>query len=258
MRIVSLQSGSNGNCIFVRTAGARLLFDAGISGKQAEARLRATTGEDIRDVDALFISHDHVDHVRSAGIFQRKFALPLHVTEATLAASGRHRLGRLGEVRPFRAGQAVRVGDAVVQTFPTPHDGVDGCCFVVEAGGARLGIMTDLGCVFEELGGLIETLDAVVLESNYDPEMLAKGPYPVGLKNRIRGAGGHLANHEAAELLARHGGRLRWAALGHISRENNTPELASQTVREILAGTLWGERPLHLATRYAPSAVLSL
>jgi phosphoribosyl 1,2-cyclic phosphodiesterase len=257
MQVVSLQSGSNGNCIFVRTGGARLLFDAGISGKQAAHRLRATTGEDIRDVDALFISHDHVDHVRSAGVFQRKFGLRMLATEATLDASRRHKLGVLGDVATFRTGQAVRVGDAIVQTIPTPHDGVDGCCFVVEAGGDRLGILTDLGEVFDELPGLLETLDAVVLESNYDPDMLADGPYPRGLQQRIRGTGGHLANHEAAELLARHGHRLRWAALGHLSEQNNSPRLARQTARDILGGNGWGDKPLHLASRYEPSELLS-
>lgn len=256
--MVSLQSGSNGNCIYVRAGGARLLFDAGISGRQAERRLRERTGEDIRDVDALFISHDHVDHVRSAGIFQRKFGLGMHISQATLAASARHKLGTLGEVRTFTSGQSVRIAGAIVQTVPTPHDGVDGCCFVVEADGDRLGILTDLGHVFADLPTLLETLDAVVLESNYDPDMLAGGPYPWHLQQRIRGEGGHLANHEAAELIARHGHRLRWAALGHLSEQNNSPRLALQTATEILSGNGWGNKPLHLVSRYKPSAVLDV
>jgi phosphoribosyl 1,2-cyclic phosphodiesterase len=250
---MALQSGSNGNCIYVRAGGTELLFDAGISGKQAQMRL-AAVGLDITRAAGLFISHDHVDHMKCAGVYQRKFAIPLHTTEPTLAAGHRHRLGKLGEVRHFRGGDRVVVGEAIVETHPTPHDGTDGVCFVIEAEGKRLGVMTDLGFVFPELEELIATLDAVILESNYDPDMLATGPYPPSLKQRIRGEGGHISNIEAAELVARFGRRLQWVCLAHMSKDNNTPQLALQTHRAI-AGQ---GRPVHLATRYEPSALLEL
>ncbi len=253
MQVIALQSGSNGNCIYVRAGRSELLFDAGISGRQAQARL-AAVGVDICRAAGLFISHDHVDHMKSAGVYQRKFAIPLHVTEPTLHAGRRHRLGELSEVHHFRGGDRVNIGDAIIETHPTPHDGADGVCFVVEAEGKRLGVMTDLGFVFPELEELIATLDAVVLESNYDPDMLATGPYPQSLKQRIRGEGGHISNIEAAELVARFGRRLRWVCLAHMSKDNNTPQLALQTHRAI-AGV---DRPVHLATRYEPSPMLDL
>lgn len=250
---MALQSGSNGNCIFVQAGRTKLLFDAGISGKQAQLRL-AGAGLDLRGCGGLFISHDHVDHMKSAGVFHRKFALPVHVTERTLAAGVRHGLGRLSNVKHFHSGERVNVGEVLVETHPTPHDGADGSCFVVEAEGKRLGVMTDLGFVFPELEELIKTLDAVIIESNYDADMLATGPYPEGLKRRIRGDGGHISNIEAAELVARFGRRLQWVCLAHMSKDNNTPQLAMQTHRSI-AGS---ERPIYLATRYEASPLMEL
>ena len=255
MDVISLQSGSNGNSIYVEADGVRLLFDAGISGVRAERRLSAC-GRDIRQVDAVVISHDHSDHVRCAGVYHRKFHLPLRVTAETLrAAAARYPLGPLGDVRPFRAGAAMRFGSVRVQTVRTAHDGADGVAFVVDDGRRRLGILTDLGHVFPGLGELIASLDAVLLESNHDREMLANGPYPGSLKRRVRGPGGHLSNVEAAELLrSAAGARMRWACLGHLSEQNNSPDLALETHRSILGRRL----PIRLAGRYAATEVMRL
>ena len=244
MNLLSLQSGSNGNCIYVEAGGARLLFDAGISGRQAAERL-AAAGRDITRVDALIISHDHADHVRCAGIFQRKFGIPLYVTEKTLrAASSSHDLGALREVSHFRAGGSMQFGRVRVETIPTPHDGADGVAFIVDDGESRLGIFTDLGHVYDDLKSALSSVDAALIESNYDPDMLRNGRYPRYLKNRIAGPHGHLSNIESAELVARYGTRLRWACLGHLSGENNTPELALGTHRSIN-----GSMTYHLAGR---------
>src|SRR5512143_1281177 len=145
MIAISLQSGSNGNCIYVETGGVKLLFDARITGVQAAERLYAH-GRDIRKIDAVIISHDHGDHIRHAGVFQRKYGIPLYVTPATLAAAAsRCTLGKLKDVRHFRSSDKLRFGEVAVHAIPTPHDGVDGAVFIVEAGEKRLGIMTDLG-----------------------------------------------------------------------------------------------------------------
>ncbi len=255
MRIISLQSGSNGNCIYVEAGGVRLLFDAGISGSTAAERL-ASRGRDIRKVDALIVSHDHSDHIRSAGIFQRKFGIPLHVTHRTLAAAQtRCSLGKLSEVHHFRSGCAVRIGGATIHTVPTPHDGEDGTIFIIDDGTHRLGIMTDLGHVFQDLGRLIATCDAVLLESNYDPAMLANGPYPRYLKERIKGPRGHISNQESAELLAGAAGeRLKWAFIGHLSEQNNSPEVAMRTHREVHGCML----DVRVASRYAASDVMTV
>jgi phosphoribosyl 1,2-cyclic phosphodiesterase len=142
-----------------------------------------------------------------------------------------------------------------VETIPTPHDGVDGVAFVVDDGQSRVGILTDLGHVFDDLPAAVGSLDGVLLESNYDPQMLAEGRYPAFLKQRIRGPGGHLSNIEAAELVGRSGGsRLRWACLGHLSEDNNRPELAVHTWREVLGPRL----PLHVAGRHAATEVLEV
>lgn len=254
MIAISLQSGSNGNCTYVEAGGVRLLIDAGISGVQAQRRL-ALFGVDIRHVDALIVSHDHVDHSRCAGIYGRKYGLPVYVTRRTLrAASRRCDLGRIPEARTFRAGDSLRFGDVTVETLPTPHDGADGVVFAIDSGSRRLGVLTDLGHVFDGLAEMVSTLDGVLLESNHDLEMLADGPYPAFLKRRIRGPGGHISNDEAAALIGGAGGRLRWACLAHLSEQNNTPEVALDTWRGILGPRL----PLHVASRYEPTPVLEL
>jgi phosphoribosyl 1,2-cyclic phosphodiesterase len=255
MLAFSLQSGSNGNCIYVETGGIRLLIDAGINGVQAEKKL-AAQGRDIRDVDAVIISHDHGDHIRFAGIYQRKYGLPLYVTEKTLDISvRRHPLGKLNDVRLFESDGVISFEDVTVQAIPTPHDSEDGAAFVITCGGKRLGIMTDLGHAFGGLEDLISTLDAVFIESNYDPDMLAKGPYTAFLKKRIRGPEGHLSNIEAAELL-RVGsqGKLKWACLAHLSEQNNKASLAIATHRKIVHPRL----PLYIASRYTTSDILSI
>ena len=254
MYVISLQSGSNGNCIYVEANGVRLLFDAGISGIQAKQRL-AGHGRNIDDVDAVLISHDHADHSRNMGVFHRKFRLPIYATQKTFCASNRYGLGEIGDLRHFSAGETLHFGSVTVETVATPHDGVDGVAFVVDDGRRRLGILTDLGHVFDDLQSAIGSLDAVLLESNYDPDMLANGPYPAFLKKRIQGPGGHISNIESAELLDRHASkRLAWACLAHLSHDNNTPDLALRTHRRIL-GTRW---PIYLATRYEASEVMEV
>lgn len=255
MRIISLQSGSNGNCIYVESGDVRLLLDAGISGKQAQMRL-AEHGRDIRDVQAVLISHDHSDHSRSLGIFQRKFGLPVYVTPRTLLQAGtRASLGKLNQVEHFTAGSFLRFGHVTVETIPTPHDGADGVAFVVDTGEHRLGILTDLGHIFRGLPELLGTLDALFLESNYDLQMLASSWYPPHLKRRIRGPGGHLSNDEAARLVATStNGRLRWLCLAHLSQENNTPERALAAHHKILGKDV----PIHMASRYEVSEVMEV
>jgi phosphoribosyl 1,2-cyclic phosphodiesterase len=248
----SLQSGSNGNSIYVETADARLLFDAGISGKQAADRM-ACHGRDIRDCDAVIISHDHADHVRAAGIYSRKFDLPVLVSRPTFM-SVQGSLGAIGEMRHFRPGDQLPFGRTTVETVPTPHDGVDGAAFIVCRGNWRLGILTDLGHVFAGLADLVGGLDAAYLETNYDPAMLRNGPYPKWLQQRIAGPGGHLSNNEAGKLANDSGRKLRWLALAHLSEENNRPDLALRTVTKSLDRKL----PLHVASRYEVGPRLEL
>jgi phosphoribosyl 1,2-cyclic phosphodiesterase len=256
MKAISLQSGSSGNCIYVETCGVKLLFDAGITGVQTEQRL-AAHGRDVRDIDAVIISHDHSDHIRHAGVLHRKYGLPVYATPATLAAaSARCALGKMNDVRHFRSHDRLCFGEVSVHAMPTPHDGVDGSVFVVEAGGRRLGILTDLGHVFKDLISVVASLDAVFIESNYDPDMLSRGPYPAYLKKRIKGPHGHISNTEAAEVLSRasSGSRLQWACLAHLSGENNHPDVALRTHRAVMSDSL----TLHVADRYKASDIFTV
>jgi phosphoribosyl 1,2-cyclic phosphodiesterase len=248
----SLQSGSNGNSIYVEACGVRLLFDAGLSGRTAAERL-AVHGRDAHEVAALIVSHEHADHARCAGIFRRKFGLQVYATHKTWHATAPWQ-GRVDDVRHFRAGERLVFGKVTVHTVPTPHDAADSVAFVVEAEHRRLGIFTDLGHPFDRLARWLEEVDAAYLESNYDPEMLERGPYSAALQARIRGAGGHLSNLEAAELLRDCGGRLRWVALAHLSEQNNHPQVALHTHHAVVGRDF----PFRIAGRHAPSDLLEI
>ena len=234
MEVIALQSGSSGNSVYFESGGVRLLFDAGISGRQAQQRL-AQHGKDIRDVDALIISHDHSDHTSCMGIYQRKFGLPIYVTRGTFdTVSRKRKVGKVNDIRYFNAGESLVFDHVTVETLSTPHDATDGVVFIIDDSTHRFGLLTDLGHVFKELEQAIESLDAVLVESNYDPDMLHDGPHPEFLKDRIRGPHGHLSNVESAKLLKRAPSRLKWACLAHLSDENNDPDVALRTHHRIL------------------------
>lgn len=253
MLTVALQSGSNGNCIYVEAGGAKLLFDAGISGRQAATRL-ASQGREIDECDALILSHEHSDHVCGAGIFQRKFGLPVYATRATYAET-KKRYGSIEGVRFFAAGDTLEFGPVRVHTISTPHDGVDTVCFVVEHECRRLGIFTDLGHPFTALREALSAVDAAYLESNYDPDMLWNGSYTPWAKARIAGEGGHLSNEDAADLAkAVISPRLKWLSVAHLSHENNRPELALEAQRSRVGTML----TVHHASRYGVSELLEV
>lgn len=247
MILISLQSGSSGNCIYVESGDVRLLFDAGLSASQVEERLRLY-GRDPRTIQGLFLSHNHSDHVRCAGIYTRKFGLPIFTTEATFSASRKLIApGKETQFQSFRSGESVKIGHVTVETVGTPHDAVDGVIFVVDDGRHRLGICTDFGHVFKDLKSLVKSVDGLFLESNFDEKMLKDGSYPARLKARISGPGGHISNREAAELVessASH--KLQWLCLAHLSQQNNTPEKALKMHREVLGKEL----PIQVTSRY--------
>lgn len=233
MKVAALQSGSSGNCIYLESGGTRLLFDAGISGVCAQNRL-SMLGEDIRKVNALFVTHDHRDHTANLNVFGRRYKIPVWMTMRTTEAVREKGIKIPGNVNHFCANTRFRFQNLTIETISTTHDAVDGVCFAVDDGQYRFGICTDLGCVFQELPAFVESLDGIFLESNYDPDMLENGIYSPWAKARIRSEAGHISNLEAAELLARHGRNLKRVILGHISHENNSEELVLETHRKIL------------------------
>jgi phosphoribosyl 1,2-cyclic phosphodiesterase len=253
MLTFSIQSGSNGNCIYVEAGDVCLLFDAGISGRCAETRM-ARHDRDVRRCQALIISHDHSDHTRGLGVFHRRFRLPVYVSQRVWKRV-RSGAGAVRDLRFYQPGDTLRFGEVAVHTIRTPHDGIDTVCFVVEHERRRLAILTDLGCPFLELPSILGEVHAAYLESNFDPQMLWTGWYPEDLKQRIAGAGGHLSNDEAASLArGAVSGPMQWIALAHLSEENNTPDLALTAHRHAL-GRMF---PLHVASRYDVGDLLSV
>lgn len=229
MEIIALQSGSSGNCIFVRSGDTCVLFDAGISGIKAESRL-SEYGYDIRDCQALVLSHEHSDHISGVGVFHRKFGLPVYANLRTWNATrAKPATGCIGHPNHFVTGKSFQIGSLQIESLRTPHDAIESVCFVIQdsLSGKRFGLLTDLGHLFPALREVMGSLDAVLLESNYDTDMLRAGPYPQHLKDRIVGQRGHLSNEEAAMLLEHvDASRLQWVCLGHLSAQNNSPDVA--------------------------------
>lgn len=252
----ALASGSSGNAWLVRCPEGALLVDAGLSGR-AVAQAVESVGGSMDGVGLLLLTHDHADHAQGAGVIHRRHGIPLAMTRGTWRAT-RDRIGAVAAPRLLRDGETVNACGFALHPVATPHDGAEPCGFVIERGGRRVGILTDLGHPFPGLAPLLATLDGVFLESNYDPAMLASGPYPESLKRRIRSRHGHLSNEEAGELLAGcAGGRLTRAVLSHLSAENNEPALALAAVKRLAAPAIASGLAVRVAPRHAPSVEMA-
>ncbi len=230
LRFSPLFSGSSGNAIYVGCDDAQILVDAGMSGTRVFQELERV-GVDSRGLDAILVTHEHADHIKGIGILSRKLDLPVFATEGTWQGM----YGKIGPIAEknrviIEAGQDFFMGSIDVTPFPIPHDAAEPVGYTFEADGAKLAIATDLGCIRDMWFNHVLGADAVLLESNYDPDMLRAGPYPYELKQRILSRHGHLSNDDAgraAAELARHG--TRQIILGHLSKENNFPELAMRS-----------------------------
>ena len=255
MQVIPLQSGSTGNCYYVESNSTRLLIDAGISPRQAKLRLQSYD-RDIAAVDGLLITHNHSDHCRFVGEYCLMYDLPVYLTGPTLAAlKSAVQLSLRPNAICFHAGSSLEIGDFRIHSIPTPHDAAGGVAYVIENSGRRLGILTDLGHAFDGLRQVLGTLDAVVIESNYDESLMASSRYPAHLKRRIRGAGGHLSNTDSARLIHQHASpQLQWVCLCHLSEVNNCPNKALRTHQELLGEKL----PLYVASRTKASAMMRL
>ena len=232
-RLVVLGSGSAGNVLVVECGGRRLMVDAGFSCKQIEHRL-GLIGLDGDGFDGVVLTHEHQDHCRGAARFARRHGLTVYATAGTLEA-----LDFMAADLPttiLRSGAVQEVGSFMIEPFAVPHDAREPVGLVIEdSAGYRVGLAADLGARSQLAWGRLRELDALVLETNHDLEMLRSGPYPWPLKQRVAGRHGHLSNREAAEgvpeLLC---DRLRWIVLYHLSRTNNLPVLAAEAVLEAL------------------------
>ena len=230
LRFSPLFSGSSGNAIYVGCDGANLLVDAGMSGSRICRELERV-GVDPCCLDAILVTHEHADHIKGIGILSRKFDLPVYATEGTWQGM----YDKIGDIAGknrvmFEPEQDFFIGPIDVTPFPTPHDANQSVGYSFEVDGAKLSIATDLGCVKDSWLRYVIGSDTVILESNYDPDMLRAGPYPYELKKRISSRRGHLSNDDAGAVaveLVRQG--TRQIILGHLSKENNFPELAMRS-----------------------------
>lgn len=234
MRICSIASGSSGNCIYIGTDATHLLVDAGISGKKTEAGLN-TLGLTMRDVDGILLTHEHIDHVNGLGVLARRYGIPIYATQGTLL--GVSMMKSLGEIDSslffeVRRGERFRIKDVDIQGIAISHDAIEPCAYRFESEGKKAAIMTDLGKYDEAIIDAISGLDALLLEANHDIRMLEAGPYPYQTKLRIMGDRGHLCNEASGQLLSKvlHD-QVKEIMLMHLSKENNYPELAYETVR---------------------------
>lgn len=227
-----LFSGSSGNAVYVGAGRTGILVDAGVSCARVVAEMKAS-GIDPAALSGILITHEHSDHVAGAGILSRKFDLPIYATEGTWNAMA-EKLGAVSakNIRVIESGQDFYIGDLDISPFPLPHDAADPCGYAFTCGRLRAAIATDIGCLREGWLKAVSGCELVLLESNYDPGMLKAGRYPYALKTRILGTKGHLSNEDAGRAACRlvESG-VRSLILGHLSRENNFPELALETVR---------------------------
>ena len=200
-------------------------MDAGFSGAEIQRRM-AARGLDAADLDAILVTHEHGDHIQGVGVLARRFKLPVHITRRTLQAAARQ-LGSIDTPRHFEGGRSFTLGNLTVHPFSISHDAEDPVGFTVACNGVKVGIATDLGVATHVVKAHLKNCSLLILEANHDPQLLAKGPYPWPLKQRVSGRTGHLSNEASMTLLEEiQHDRLSHVILAHLSEVNNTPQHA--------------------------------
>jgi phosphoribosyl 1,2-cyclic phosphodiesterase len=233
--ITSLNSGSNGNCYYIGNDREAILVDAGISCKETEKRMRRL-GLSMDKVKAIFISHEHTDHIKGVQVISKKYQLPVYITNDTLVNGGLSLSEQV--VLSFKAYVPVQIGDIFVTAFPKFHDAAEPHSFIVAFNDIRIGVFTDIGAPCDHLINHFKQCHAAFLEANYDEEMLANGKYPYYLKKRITGGHGHLSNKQALELFKTHKPAfMTHLLLSHLSKDNNNPELVLELFNQHAGST---------------------
>lgn len=240
MDFCSIASGSSGNCIFVGTEHTGVLIDAGISGKRVTEGLHAIDRKP-EELDGILVTHEHSDHIKGLGVLARKYGVPIYSTEGTIQSMlGQQMLGKVdaGLFHAICPDENFCIGDLEIQPFHVSHDAADPVAYRFRQGEKSVAVATDLGYYDDYIVEHLRDLDAVLIESNHDINMLQVGSYPYYLKQRILGRRGHLSNENAGRLLGEIlNDRMKTVMLGHLSRENNYEALAMATVcTEITAG----------------------
>ena len=234
MQLYSIASGSSGNCIYVGSDTTHLLVDTGISMKRTE---EALNGIDIslRDMDGILVTHEHSDHICGLGVISRKYHIPIYATERTIASiKASSSLGNVDKelFHVIKPDESFVIKDIKCNPMHTSHDAADPVAYRFKLGSKQVAIATDLGTYNDYTVECLKGMDAILIEANHDVHMLQVGPYPYPLKRRILGDRGHLSNELSGQLLSSilHD-NLQAVILGHLSKENNLPELAYETVR---------------------------
>lgn len=263
LELYSVASGSSGNCICVGTDNTHVLIDAGVSGKRIENGLNMA---DLccKDLEGILITHEHIDHIAGLGVLARRYGIPMYATTGTIDAILHTK--SVGQIDPqlFRAIEPREnfiIGDMTFHPIAISHDAADPVAYRFESGEHKMAVMTDLGNYDQNIVDELQGLDALLLEANHDVRMLQMGSYPYPLKQRILGERGHLSNERSGQLLGEilHD-MFGTVMLGHLSKENNYPDLAYETVRtEITMGDnsyTAEDFPIYVAKRDEPSPII--
>ncbi|MBL0713366.1 MAG: MBL fold metallo-hydrolase [Desulfosarcina sp.] len=254
MSLCVLASCSRGNSVYLASGDCALLIDAGLSGREIERRFQQQNLNP-HHLTAILVTHEHSDHIRGVGVLARRFNLPVYMTAPTHQAS-REIIGRLPACHYFQPGTDFTLANFRVHPFALSHDAVDPVGFTFSHNGSRIGMATDLGIATGLVEERLRGCDLLFVEANHDTDMLAAGPYPWHLKQRIRSRHGHLSNTETGTLLRKLAHRnLRQIVLGHLSETNNSPQVAYKTVQEALAAF---PIPITTATQDKTSPVFRL
>lgn len=251
LSLASLNSGSNGNCYYIGNHHDAVLIDAGISARETERRMKRL-GLSIKKVRAIFITHEHNDHITGLHRLVKRHNIPIYVSLKT-----RHSMSLEWSLKlshSFEAYNPIVLGDLSVTALPKYHDAADPHSFTVSYNGTTVGVFTDMGRVCNDLVRNFKQCHAAILESNYDEQMLEAGDYPLQLKNRIRGGWGHISNRQALQLFMEHRHEaMSHLLLGHLSRNNNTQEIVEQ-----LFNSVAGKTKIVIASRYRETPVFQI
>jgi len=248
-----LASGSSGNCIYLETNKTKLLVDAGLSGKEIKKRLAAI---DVlpEDIQALVLTHEHIDHSRGAGVLSRQLGIPIFCSGETANAA---KLGKVSQLRHFEPGEGFAINGFYLQPFSVPHDAVDPVGFIIQNSRFKVGLATDMGQVTRLIAQRLMGVNLLILETNHDEQLLKEGSYPWSLKQRIRSSQGHLSNRQAASALQEWlDPSLKQIMLAHLSESNNRPMLAFESISQVVLASGLSDLKLSLSMQHQVSDLI--
>ena len=232
LAVCTLASGSKGNSTYISDGTTSVLIDAGLSGTEIERRLNSrnlTAGT----LDGIVVSHEHSDHIKAVGVLSRRYELPVYINQK--AKNALKQLGKIQELRTFECGSTFQINNLIIHPFSISHDAADPVGFTIGQNGTKIGIATDLGIATSMVKEHLKSCSLLILESNHDADMLANGPYPWPLKQRIKSRTGHLSNADTRNLLQQlQHDKLEHVILAHLSETNNTPQKAYEEVAKAL------------------------